>query len=85
MLFFEVSIFWNNFCELGVVKIFIWLFFCYILIINDISVIINNIEFCGNFGVFESVLIIFGVKVINILNSNFIDNFGSMDGFYLCL
>lgn len=84
-LLFEASTFRNNFCESGVVKISIRLSSCYISIINDTSVTINNTEFRGNSGVSESALTILGVKVINILNSNFTDNFGSTDGSHLRL
>ena len=84
-LLFEASTFRNNFCESGVVKISVRSSPCFISIINDTSVIINNTEFRGNFGVSESALTILGVKVINILNSNFIDNFGCTDGSHLRL
>ena len=84
-LLFETSTFRNNFCESGVVKISVRSSSCFISIINDTKVTINNTEFRGNSGVSESALTILGVKVINILNSNFTDNFGSTDGSHLRL
>ena len=84
-LLFEASTFRNNFCESGVVKISVRSSPCFISIINDTNLTINNTEFRGNSGVSESALTILGVKVINILNSNFTDNFGSTDGSHLRL
>ena len=81
-LLFQESTFWNNFCKSGVVKISVKpsdrdLF------PNNVAVTMNNTEFHGNSGVFESALTIFDVKSIHILNSNFSDNFGSTDGSHL--
>ena len=84
-LLFEASTFRNNFCESGVVKISVRSSSCFISIINDTRVTMNNTEFRGNSGVSESALTILGIKAINILNSNFTDNFGSTDGSHLRL
>jgi len=82
-LLLDTSTFRNNFCESGVVKISVRQSACYISVINDSNLTINNTEFHGNSGVSESALTILNVKVINIVNSNFTDNFGSTDGSHL--
>ena len=82
-LLFEASTFQNNFCESGVVKISFQQSPCLISIINDTSVTMNNTEFRGNSGVSESAVTISDVNVINVLNSNFTDNFGCTDGSHL--
>jgi len=84
-LLFQESTFRNNFCKSGVVKISVNPSGLDVLppVISNVTVTMNNTEFRENSGVSESALTIFDVKSINILNSNFTDNFGSTDGSHL--
>ena len=84
-LLFQESTFRNNFCKSGVVKISVSPpgGNVRLPVTSNTCVTMNNTEFRGNSGVCESALTIIDVRSINILNSNFTDNFGSTDGSHL--
>lgn len=81
-LHLHASKFEDNFCKSGVVKISVIPFplLGTGVVSSGTAVTINGTLFRGNSGVAESTLTVLDAKVINILNSTFINNFGSTDG-----
>ena len=83
-LLFQANKFRNNYCELGVVKIFaIRSVDSPADVVSNTRVTINNTEFIGNSGVTESTLTILDVGKVDIQNSNFTNNFGGTDGSHI--
>lgn len=81
-LHLQGSTFLNNYCKAGAVKISVLPSSSWRpdTGLENAWVIFNNSEFRGNSGIAESAVTIFDVKMIDIQNTNFTNNFGSTDG-----
>ena len=83
-LIFQASKFLNNSCKSGVVKISVKQSVqSRAFVDSNTRVTVNNTEFRGNSGVSKSTLKILNVRTIDILNSNFTNNFGGADGSHM--